>query len=93
MPERRRGSTTPSRARPALLAVAVLPVVAGISGDDYERPGTFADGFRIAVIVCACLLIVGAMISVLLIRDPERRPDSGRELTLPTAPSGGPPHR
>jgi hypothetical protein len=53
-----------------LLSVAVLPVVAGISGDDYEHPSAFFDGFRIALITCAALLVLGGLISAALIRNP-----------------------
>jgi EmrB/QacA subfamily drug resistance transporter len=53
-----------------LLAVAVLPVVAGISGDDYEHAGAFASGFRIAMICCAVLLGVGGFIAAVTIRNP-----------------------
>jgi MFS family permease len=53
-----------------LLAVAVLPLIAGISGDDYEHPDAFASGFRIAVIVCAILLAVGGVLAALTIRKP-----------------------
>ena len=55
-----------------LLAVAVLPVVAGISGDDYRHPSAFADGFRIAIMICAALLVIGGLISALTIRNPRR---------------------
>ncbi len=55
-----------------LLAVAMLPLVAGISGDDYERPETFANGFHIALLVCAGLLIVGGALAALTIRNPGR---------------------
>jgi EmrB/QacA subfamily drug resistance transporter len=53
-----------------LLAVAMLPLVAGISGDDYQRPETFASGFRIALLVCAGLLIVGGALAAVTIRNP-----------------------
>jgi EmrB/QacA subfamily drug resistance transporter len=53
-----------------LLAVAVLPVVAGISGDDYEHPTAFGHGFRIALITCAALLVLGGLIAAALIRNP-----------------------
>ena len=53
-----------------LLAVAVLPVVAGISGDDYQHSSAFAEGFRIAMILCAALLFAGAVISGLIICNP-----------------------
>jgi EmrB/QacA subfamily drug resistance transporter len=53
-----------------LLAVAVLPVIAGISGDDYEHPSAFFDGYRMALITCVALLIVGGLIAAALIRNP-----------------------
>ena len=52
-----------------LLAVALLPLLAGISGDDYERPDAFASGFRMAVVVCAALLVAGGVLAALTIRD------------------------
>jgi hypothetical protein len=52
----------------------VLPVVAGISGTDYEQPAAFSDGFRIAVIVCAGLLLAGALIAAVTIRNPGATP-------------------
>ena len=63
-----------------LLAVATLPVVAGISGDDYQHPSSFQDGFQIAMIICAGLLVAGGLIAVLTIRRvaPERAEPSNR---------------
>jgi hypothetical protein len=52
--------------------VAVLPVIAGISGDDYEHPSAFFHGFRIALMTCAALLVLGGVISAALIRDPPK---------------------
>jgi MFS family permease len=56
-----------------LLAVALLPLLAGISGADYQQPQAFAAGFRIAMLVCAALLLAGGATAALLIRNP--RPD------------------
>ncbi len=42
-----------------LMAVAALPVLAGITGDDYTDPSAFADGFRIAIWIAIGLLVVG----------------------------------
>ena len=53
-----------------LLAVAVLPLIAGISGDDYQHPSAFASGFRIAMITCAALLITGSVLAAATIRNP-----------------------
>lgn len=56
-----------------LLAVALIPVLAGISGDSYRHPVAFAGGFRTAVLICAGLLVVGGVISAATIRNPARR--------------------
>jgi EmrB/QacA subfamily drug resistance transporter len=45
----------------SLLAVAALPVAVGLSGDDYEDPIAFNDGYQSAMSVCAVLLLVGGM--------------------------------
>jgi EmrB/QacA subfamily drug resistance transporter len=52
-----------------LLAVAVLPVAAGISNDDYRHPAAFDHGFQIAILLCAALLAVGGLIAALTIAD------------------------
>jgi EmrB/QacA subfamily drug resistance transporter len=57
-----------------LLAVAVLPLLAGISGDDYQNPQVFAAGFRMAVIACALLLVAGGVLAGLTIRNPAVEP-------------------
>ena len=53
-----------------LLAVAVVPVVAGIGGTDYTDPAAFGTGFRTAMVVCAGLLVAGALVAALLVRRP-----------------------
>ena len=52
-----------------LLAVAVLPAVAGIGGDDYLHPAALASGFRTAVTICAALCLVAAVIAAVTIRN------------------------
>ena len=59
-----------------LLAVAVIPAVAGISGADYTDPVTFSAGYHRAVVIAAALLLGGAVLSATLLR-PER-PRGGR---------------
>ena len=51
-----------------LLAVAVLPVVAGLSGTDYQDPDALAAGFRTAMVVTAGLAAAGGAIAWLTIR-------------------------
>ncbi|MGH3681823.1 MAG: MFS transporter, partial [Natronosporangium sp.] len=52
-----------------LLAVAVLPVAAGITGGAYQDPVRLADGFRVAMLICAGMLIAGALLAAVLVRD------------------------
>jgi MFS family permease len=53
-----------------LLAVAVVPVAAGIGGDDYTDPDAFASGFRTAMLICAGLLLAGAVVAAAAVRRP-----------------------
>ena len=61
-----------------LLAVAVLPVVVGITGDAYLEPDLLLSGFREAVLISAALCLAGGVLAALTIHNPPRR--------------GGPPH-
>jgi EmrB/QacA subfamily drug resistance transporter len=55
-----------------LLAVAVLPGLAGISGDDYRIASSFNEGFDRAAVICAGLAAVAGLIAALVIRNPAR---------------------
>jgi MFS family permease len=57
-----------------LLAVAVLPVAAGISGAGALDPGRFDDGFHMAVLIAAALCAAGGLISWFAIRNPAPEP-------------------
>jgi EmrB/QacA subfamily drug resistance transporter len=46
-----------------LLAVAVIPVVAGITGDKFYDPAKMTDGFHMGMAVCAGLAVLGAIIA------------------------------
>jgi EmrB/QacA subfamily drug resistance transporter len=61
----------------SLLAVAVLPVAAGISGADYLDPAQFADGFRIALLLSAALLAAGGLLAGVLVRNGQVQQDDG----------------
>jgi Na+/melibiose symporter-like transporter len=52
-----------------LLAVAVLPLAAGLSGDDYAQPDALASGFTIAMTICAVLLALGGLLAAVTISD------------------------
>jgi EmrB/QacA subfamily drug resistance transporter len=64
-----------------LLAVAVLPLVAGLSGDRFYDPAALAHGFRVAITTCAVLAAVGGVIAWLTISDDVLRgePEQGDE--------------
>jgi EmrB/QacA subfamily drug resistance transporter len=55
-----------------LIAVAVLPVVAGITGESYLHPAELAHGFRIAVVIAAAACVLGGVLAALTIRNPTR---------------------
>ena len=52
-----------------LLAVAVIPVAAGIGGTDYQDPELFAPGFRTAAYVMAGLLVLGGVLAAVTVED------------------------
>lgn len=52
-----------------LLAVAVLPLLAGIAGDSYDDPERFTPGFATAMRLAAGLAVLGALLGRTTIRD------------------------
>ncbi|TDD32321.1 DHA2 family efflux MFS transporter permease subunit [Actinomadura sp. KC06] len=60
-----------------LLTVAAIPPLAGLTGDAYDDPAAFSDGFRIAMVVCAAMLAAGAVLSFLTVDDDALRAPSG----------------
>lgn len=50
-----------------LLAVAVLPVVAGLTGDKFYDPAEMTDGFHMAMFACAALAAAGGVLAWLTI--------------------------
>ncbi len=71
-----------------LLAVAALPLVAGLSGTAYQNPDAFEDGYRMAVVACAVLFALGAVTAVLFVRrgDESLQPEPDARLHLAAAP-------
>ncbi len=53
-----------------LLAVAVIPVAAGIAGDDYTDAVAFDSGYGRAMLISAALLAVGAVLAAAFVRRP-----------------------
>ena len=52
-----------------LIAVAVIPGLAGLTGDAYRNPAVFASGFRTAMLMSAALAAAGGALAWLLIRN------------------------
>jgi EmrB/QacA subfamily drug resistance transporter len=50
-----------------LLAVAVLPAAAGLTGDSFYDPAKMTDGFQMAMVVCAVLAAFGGVLAWLTI--------------------------
>jgi len=50
-----------------LMAVAGLPLLAGISGDDFRDPAAFGAGFQVAMLASAALLVLGGVLAAVTI--------------------------
>ncbi len=54
----------------SLIAVAVLPVAAGITGDVYLHPAALLHGFHTAVLIAAAVAAAGGLLAAATIRNP-----------------------
>jgi EmrB/QacA subfamily drug resistance transporter len=69
-----------------LLAVAVLPLIAGLTGDRFYDPTAMTDGFRVAMVACAALAALGGILAWLTISsdvleaEPRRRGEPPAEV-------------
>src|SRR4051794_26164407 len=68
-----------------LLAVAVLPVAAGLTGDSFYDPEKMTDGFQMGMVVCAVLAALGGILAWFTI--------SAEVLHAEAEPGGGTPER
>jgi EmrB/QacA subfamily drug resistance transporter len=66
-----------------LLAVALLPLVAGLTGDSFYDQASMTDGFRVAMLACAGLAAAGGILAWLTI--------SSEVLHAEPEPGGAPP--
>jgi EmrB/QacA subfamily drug resistance transporter len=57
-----------------LLAVAVIPVAAGLGGADYTDPVSFNAGFHAAMLIGAGLLALGSLLAAVLLHEPYQEP-------------------
>ncbi|HEX7159808.1 MAG TPA: MFS transporter [Trebonia sp.] len=58
----------------SLIAVAVLPALAGITGNVYQNPAELTSGFHTAVLVAGGAAAAGGLLAVATIRNPPRKP-------------------
>jgi EmrB/QacA subfamily drug resistance transporter len=61
----------------SLIAVAVLPALAGITGNSYLHPAALAHGFKTAAIMAAVFCAAGGVLAGLTIRNPSRAKTTG----------------
>ncbi|WP_405883237.1 MFS transporter [Streptomyces sp. NBC_01136] len=54
----------------ALVAVALFPAAAGITGDAYLHPGQFSNGFHTAALIAAALCVFGGLLAAVIIHNP-----------------------
>jgi EmrB/QacA subfamily drug resistance transporter len=66
----------------SLIAVAVLPVLAGLTGDVYLHPAALTHGFHVAMLIAAVVAAAGGVIAALAIRNPPRQPAAADADTL-----------
>ena len=55
-----------------LIAVAVLPALAGITGESYLHPAALAHGFKMAALIAAVFCAAGGVLAAVTIRNPSR---------------------
>ncbi|MFD0360398.1 MFS transporter [Nocardia sp. GCM10030253] len=72
-----------------LLAVAALPGLAGISGS-LGDPVEFDRGFGVAMWICVGLLVAGALVAALLLRQPRHTPTLDNVDCMPQCGMSGP---
>jgi EmrB/QacA subfamily drug resistance transporter len=70
----------------SLIAVAVLPALAGIGGTSYLHPGALSHGFRTAVFIAAILCVAGGVLAAIGIRNPGPRPSPAEAPPTPAEP-------
>jgi EmrB/QacA subfamily drug resistance transporter len=56
----------------SLLAVAVLPPLAGLHGDNYSNPDVMVHGYRVVTLSSVVMLVVAALVVVATVRIPSR---------------------
>jgi EmrB/QacA subfamily drug resistance transporter len=66
-----------------LLAVAVIPVAAGLGDTDYTDPTSFEASFHAAMLISAGLLALGSLLAAVLLHEPRPEPVSAPTERIP----------
>ncbi|MEJ8636339.1 MFS transporter [Streptomyces sp. MS2.AVA.5] len=74
-----------------LLAVAALPMLAGMGPEAYRSAVEFGETFRKAMPMCAGVLVVGSLIALWRVRKPEHVPERARPECRINCGVGAPP--
>ncbi len=69
-----------------LLAVAVLPAVTGLSGAAYRSPAALTASWRMALVICAGLAVLGGLLGLFLDNGVLRGPAPDKTAPTPTSP-------
>jgi EmrB/QacA subfamily drug resistance transporter len=72
----------------SLIAVAVLPALAGIQGTSYLHPAVLSHGYQKAVLMAAVLCVLGGVLAAIGIKNPDRRSPELDQTSAPTEPHG-----
>jgi hypothetical protein len=67
-----------------LIAIAVLPPLAGISNADFGDPAALSDGFSLAMVIAGGTLIAGGLLAWATIRRPVQVAIAGEPEPKPT---------
>jgi len=77
-----------------LLAVAVLPLAAGLGAGNLTDPGDLQPAYRNSMLICAGLMLVGGVLAAVFVptRLPSHKPAPPRSYCDPGGPPAHPPH-
>jgi EmrB/QacA subfamily drug resistance transporter len=75
----------------SLIAVAVLPAAAGLTGDSYLHPAQFSAGFHTASLIAAGVCVIGSVVAALFIRNPRKAAAAAPQQQLVHCGLDGPP--
>ena len=68
-----------------LIAVAVLPAAAGLTGAAYLHPAKFSAGFHTASLISAGLCVIGGAVAAVFIRNPRKAPTEAAPAQCPVS--------